>query len=111
VGGAFFCAGGTAPPATASGTDLASGPNSCHGPAANAKTYVLMGLVSEKVFAIEYFSGNFVMRSGFSIGGSSLFEITSHPVGATTSNLNLAFRSGWSNTGNAVLASDGTKSE
>jgi len=26
-------------------------------------------------------------------------------------NVNLAFKSGWSNTGNAVLASDGTKSE
>ena len=30
---------------------------------------------------------------------------------SSTESVNLAFRSGWSKTGNAVLASDGTKSE
>jgi hypothetical protein len=42
---------------------------------------------------------------------SPVLEITFQDFGAATVSVNLAFRSGWSNTGNAVLASEGTNSE
>nr|HQU92507.1 M1 family aminopeptidase [Pyrinomonadaceae bacterium] len=99
------------PPATAGGADRDAGSSTLsNGPAANAKTYVLICVVSAN-------SLKKVVRKGLEGPTSRTrslgvpFETTLQSWGRSTLRLNLAFRSGWSNTGNAVLASDGTKSE
>jgi len=98
--------------------------NSANGPAANAKTYVLMGWVSSNVNIWEEVGsrGPCVTGSKWSsmpdpISFDGVFETTrqlSFTVGLAGTimlSVNLAFRSGWSKTGNAVLASEGTKRE
>ena len=88
--------------------------NTSNGPAAKANWYVLIGSVSLKTCHIIPAGGDCgsppLVSSNSGSAAPSVFEMTFQFCGAVNLSVKRAFRSGWSKQGNAVLASEGTKS-
>src|SRR5581483_774952 len=76
-----------------------------NGPAAKAKRYVLIGLVSSNSVRLAPLNPDTALETV-----PDVLEITLQSTGESTVSLNFPFKSGWSKHGNAMSASIGTNS-